>query len=215
MAVRRVAFVAIAAVALVLTVIWWPSRGRSAVEPRRQTFRIRIVAAHKRRSGPRDLKLTSFEELLTAARGELDGWPVSGVPGERELEGLYADVGGSRTEPAVRVQVDLLSFPLLSEGSVVWVEAVGWREAMKAGLLDPIVQWKGWPPQHDDRGVVRVEPSEREERAGCPKERRRFHTVVTTSSAIYEQWIMRAAYFWFKRQRERDVCGEMGGFTRL
>eukprot|EP00755_Sulcionema_specki_P034631 Sspe_Gene.21207::Locus_7909_Transcript_1_1_Confidence_1.000_Length_1794::g.21207::m.21207/K20782/HPAT; hydroxyproline O-arabinosyltransferase len=49
----------------------------------------------------------------------------------------------------------------------------------------------------------------------CPSKPRRYHTVVTTTSKIYEQWLTRVSYYWFRKMKERDTCGEMGGYTRL
>lgn len=42
-----------------------------------------------------------------------------------------------------------------------------------------------------------------------------FHTLITCDGSTYEQWQSRLAYYWFKKQRAKDSCGDMGGFTRV
>eukprot|EP00755_Sulcionema_specki_P023635 Sspe_Gene.79366::Locus_49758_Transcript_2_3_Confidence_0.500_Length_1982::g.79366::m.79366/K20782/HPAT; hydroxyproline O-arabinosyltransferase len=49
----------------------------------------------------------------------------------------------------------------------------------------------------------------------CPEQPKPYHVMVTASSALYEQWIARLMFYWYKKVKAKDSCGEMGGFTRL
>lgn len=50
---------------------------------------------------------------------------------------------------------------------------------------------------------------------GCNRERRPYHTLLTSSSGTYQLWQSRVMHHHFRMQQARDPCGEMGGFTRL
>eukprot|EP01065_Artemidia_motanka_P046973 TRINITY_DN7239_c3_g1_i1.p1 TRINITY_DN7239_c3_g1~~TRINITY_DN7239_c3_g1_i1.p1 ORF type:complete len:651 (+),score=197.98 TRINITY_DN7239_c3_g1_i1:102-2054(+) len=49
----------------------------------------------------------------------------------------------------------------------------------------------------------------------CPDEPRPYHVMVTASEKLNEQWATRVAYYWYRKVKAADPCGEMGGFTRL
>lgn len=51
--------------------------------------------------------------------------------------------------------------------------------------------------------------------AGCEGDRRPYHTVLTSSSGLYQVWQCRIMFHHWKLQKSVDPCGEMGGFTRL
>ena len=55
--------------------------------------------------------------------------------------------------------------------------------------------------------------------SGCSPDRKPFHTVLTATAQVYQQWQCRVMYFQWKKQRRNDPvgtrCTEMTGFTRL
>jgi len=53
---------------------------------------------------------------------------------------------------------------------------------------------------------------------GCPPSRKPYHTVLTATGQIYQQWQCRVAYYHWKKARDSDPageCTELTGFTRL
>ena len=53
---------------------------------------------------------------------------------------------------------------------------------------------------------------------GCPASRKPFHTLLTATAQVYQQWQCRVMYYQWKKQRANDpagACTEMTGFTRL
>ena len=55
-------------------------------------------------------------------------------------------------------------------------------------------------------------------RSSCPATRKPFHTVLTATAQVYQQWQCRIMYYHWKKQRANDPagkCTELTGFTRL
>ena len=56
------------------------------------------------------------------------------------------------------------------------------------------------------------------EMSSCPASRKPYHTLLTATAQVYQQWQCRVMYFQFKKIRAADPagpCTEMTGFTRL
>ena len=56
------------------------------------------------------------------------------------------------------------------------------------------------------------------ETSSCPASRKPFHTLLTATAQVYQQWQCRVMYFQWKKIRAADPagpCTEMTGFTRL
>ena len=49
----------------------------------------------------------------------------------------------------------------------------------------------------------------------CPQPVRPYHTLLTASSGIYQEWQTRVFHYHYQRMKAADRCGEVGGFTRL
>lgn len=49
----------------------------------------------------------------------------------------------------------------------------------------------------------------------CPQPARPYHTLLTASSGIYQEWQTRIFHWHYLRMKRADRCGEVGGFTRL
>ena len=52
----------------------------------------------------------------------------------------------------------------------------------------------------------------------CPASRKPYHTVLTATAQVYQQWQCRVMYYRWKKIRDADpagACTEMTGFTRL
>ena len=45
--------------------------------------------------------------------------------------------------------------------------------------------------------------------------RQRYHVVASVNGNVYTAWQARVCYYWYKKAREQDTAGVMGGFTRL
>ena len=55
-------------------------------------------------------------------------------------------------------------------------------------------------------------------RSKCPASRKPYHTLLTATAQVYQQWQCRVMYYQWKKQRNNDpagACTEMTGFTRL
>jgi hypothetical protein len=51
---------------------------------------------------------------------------------------------------------------------------------------------------------------------GDPDPARKFHVLMTTNAAFYQQWQSRAMYYHYKKQKAaQGPMGQMGGFTRV
>jgi hypothetical protein len=53
---------------------------------------------------------------------------------------------------------------------------------------------------------------------GCPAGRKPYHTLLTATGQVYQQWQCRIMYYHWKKQRDADPagkCTELTGFTRL
>ena len=44
---------------------------------------------------------------------------------------------------------------------------------------------------------------------------KKYHVIITASVSIYQQWQTRIFYYWYKKLREANPDGDMGGFTRV
>ena len=54
--------------------------------------------------------------------------------------------------------------------------------------------------------------------SNCPTDRKPYHTLLTATAQVYQQWQCRVMYFHWKKQRDADpkgACTELTGFTRL
>ena len=52
----------------------------------------------------------------------------------------------------------------------------------------------------------------------CPASRKPYHTLLTATAQVYQQWQCRVMYYHWKKQRALDpagACTELTGFTRL
>ena len=49
----------------------------------------------------------------------------------------------------------------------------------------------------------------------CPQPARPYHTLLTASSGIYQEWQTRIFHWHYLKMKRADRCGEVGGFTRL
>ena len=130
-----------------------------------------------------------------------------------------------------RIEVDDLTFPDIPIGGPLEViyenrlrDKVHRLPEFDSGIENDHIkekynskEWKGYPLQHDDRDVTeRVTPMTAEQIAsGCKTKIRKYHTITTSVGSIYDTWIMRVSYHWWKIQKEKDICSNMGGFTRL
>ena len=66
--------------------------------------------------------------------------------------------------------------------------------------------------EHGEKPLEGVEGADAE----CPGGRNRpYHLVITAQSTTYQQWQTRLVYYHYLKQKEADVCGNMGGVTRL
>ena len=55
-------------------------------------------------------------------------------------------------------------------------------------------------------------------RRSCPASRKPYHTLLTATAQVYQQWQCRVMYYHWKKQRDLDPageCTELTGFTRL
>eukprot|EP01062_Namystynia_karyoxenos_P012481 TRINITY_DN14488_c0_g1_i1.p1 TRINITY_DN14488_c0_g1~~TRINITY_DN14488_c0_g1_i1.p1 ORF type:complete len:629 (+),score=177.73 TRINITY_DN14488_c0_g1_i1:82-1887(+) len=118
---------------------------------------------------------------------------------------LWYEVAMGSSGRSVRVEVDETSFDDLPAGALV-------HAGLRRGAV--FERWQ-YGPQGDSRDLDTSELSAAQRAAGCPRERRPYHVVVTATAAVYEQWLCRVMYHWYKKAKARDTCGEMGGFTRL
>eukprot|EP00755_Sulcionema_specki_P007667 Sspe_Gene.38869::Locus_18745_Transcript_1_1_Confidence_1.000_Length_1852::g.38869::m.38869/K20782/HPAT; hydroxyproline O-arabinosyltransferase len=86
-----------------------------------------------------------------------------------------------------------------------------------ASPREPRTRGVGYDPRQLQRGTPwTTDTNWRLADEKCPAKRRPYHILVTCSSdSAYEKWLVRIAYYWYKRQKALDPCGEMGGFTRL
>eukprot|EP01065_Artemidia_motanka_P021718 TRINITY_DN25974_c0_g1_i1.p1 TRINITY_DN25974_c0_g1~~TRINITY_DN25974_c0_g1_i1.p1 ORF type:complete len:580 (+),score=175.62 TRINITY_DN25974_c0_g1_i1:114-1853(+) len=145
-----------------------------------------------------DLPASSLAELLSAAEAKA-----------REL--------GGRAAPGL----DILWFTELRGGAEVRVEVddVSWgdlpADAPIHATYKPAGRSWAFGEQGDGRDIDTTPLTEEQVQAGCLHPRRRYHVVVTATPATYEQWLCRVMYHWYKKAKAKDVCGEMGGFTRL
>jgi len=61
-------------------------------------------------------------------------------------------------------------------------------------------------------------PEKEQASDGCRASRRPFHTILTATAQVYQQWQCRIMYYHWKKQRALDpagACTELTGFTRL
>ena len=66
--------------------------------------------------------------------------------------------------------------------------------------------------EHGETPLKDVEGTDAE----CPGGRNRpYHLVITAQGTTYQQWQTRLMYYHYLKQKEADVCGNMGGVTRL
>ena len=66
--------------------------------------------------------------------------------------------------------------------------------------------------EHGETPLEDVEGADAE----CPGGRNRpYHLVITAQGTTYQQWQTRLMYYHYLKQKEADVCGNMGGVTRL
>ena len=97
--------------------------------------------------------------------------------------------------------------------------AVGARSAVSAETARPAYLVPAAPAAHAAAASSAVAPGAYSEAAavaaGCKLPRRPYHTVLTSSSGLYQAWQSKIAHHHYKLQKARDPCGEMGGFTRL
>ncbi len=95
----------------------------------------------------------------------------------------------------------------------------GVRSAVPAETARPAYLVPAAPVAHAAAASRAVAPGAYSEAAavaaGCTLPRRPYHTVLTSSSGMYQAWQSKIAYHHYKLQKARDPCGEMGGFTRL